>query len=174
MIKNRNRKSGRQKMIVYKQTLNAAKHVNKHGEIKVKHASKNEKERVITGCMHHDLKKNGMPKSRVIVHQDGTCTCRMCHATFSYKSKTKKEMKDEVKPVKDRVQLAKWTAQACGAVDQKTVDMYQQSLIILDKLPKVIARQNKIYSKTKAAKKKKRNNGYDSKSGSAYGQWERN
>ena len=96
----KNRKSGRQKMIVYKQTLNAAKHVNKHGEIKVKHASKNEKERVITGCMHHDLKKNGMPKSRVIVHQDGTCTCRLCHATFSYKSKTKKEMKDEVKPVR--------------------------------------------------------------------------
>ena len=72
----KNRKSGRQKMIVYKQTLNAAKNVNKHGEIKVKHASKNEKKRVLTGCMHHDLKKNGMPKSRVIVHQDGTCTCR--------------------------------------------------------------------------------------------------
>lgn len=168
----RNRNNRRHKLIVYKQTVNAAKNTNKHGEIKLKHVSKTEKKKVLSGCTHHDLKKNGMPKSRVIINQDGTATCRMCHATFPYKSKTKKDMKKICGAVTNVTNLAKWTAQASGAVDQKTVDMYQQTIVLMDKLPGVISKQNKIYSKTKAAKRKKRNNGYESKSGSNYGQWE--
>lgn len=171
MSRNRNT-TRKHKTIVYKQTLNAAKNTNKHGEIKVKHTTKTEKKKILSGCTHHDLKKNGMPKSRVITHNDGTGTCRMCHVTFPYLSKSKKEMKAECNKVIDTLQLAKWTAQASGAPDQKTVDMYQQGIVLLDKLPKVVARQNKVYAKTKAAKRKKRNNGQISKSGSEYGQWE--
>ena len=77
-----------------------------------------------------------------------------------------------VKPVADVVELAKWTLQASCVCDQKTANVLQQATLTLDRLPKIIAKENKMYAKTRQAKKKQRRNGYDSKSGSNYGQWE--
>lgn len=156
----------------YSQTREIDKNLDKHGELRLKHKNKEQKKKLKSGCMHHQLKKNGTPKSRVIINSDGTATCRICHKRFSYKSKTKKEMINIVKPAEDVVELAKWTLQASCVGDQKTADFLQQATLTLDRIPKVIAKENKMYAKTHQAKKKQRRNGYDSKSGSNYGQWE--
>ena len=166
------KKNNRPQIKVYDQTREICKNLNKRGELKLKHKDKEQKKKIKSGCMHHVLKKNGVPKSRVIVNSDGTATCRLCHKRFRYTSKTKKEMTTMVKPVADVVELAKWTLQASCVGDQKTANVLQQATLTLDRLPKIIAKENKMYAKTRQAKKKQRRNGYDSKSGSNYGQWE--
>lgn len=166
------RKHNRPQIKAYDQTKEVNRNLNKHGELKLKHKNKAQKKKLISGCMHHALKKNGTPKSRVFINSDGTATCRICGRTFRYTSKTKKEMKQLIKPVSDVVDLAKWTLQASCVGDQKTADFLQQTTLTLDRIPTIVARENKMYSKSKQAQKKRRRNGYDSKSGSDYGQWE--
>ena len=168
----RKKHNNRPQVRAYEQTKEICKNLNKRGELKLKHKDKDQKQKIVSACMHHMIKKNGNPKSRVIINSDGTATCRICGKRFCYKSKTKKEMKTMTKPVVDVVELAKWTLQASCVGDQKTANFLQQATLTLDRIPKVIAKENKMYAKTYQAKKKQRRNGYDSKSGSNYGQWE--
>ena len=165
--KSKNKKSAK----AFDETVRITKALNKNGQLNLKKKNKQERRELVANCMHHIVKKNGDVKMRLISNTDDTFTCRLCGARIPANGATKKELKDMCATLNGQLNFAQFIMQAGGIGDQKTASFLAKVKYELDRVPKIVTRIEKTYMKKSSTKKNKKNRGYDSKSGSKYGQW---
>lgn len=164
----KNKKPGK---YIYTQLENTEKRLNKRGEIKFNKLKKSEKKIAMAECVHHRKKKKGGIVSRVVVNGDDTVTCRICGQRFETNATPKDEIKKVSKKLISVINCHKYILQASGIKDQKMMDYMCQLQVLLMNMPKFMHQIQKVFVKSKAAKRKNNNNGND-RSCSRYGTWE--
>ena len=159
---------------IYEQVAFVAKFCNKHGRLKENKMSGKELRKARAACTHHQYTKDGHPKNRVTDNMDNTVTCRICGARFTMLIWEPKKLKKVAKQLQEQADVLKWCLAGIGDTchDQKTMDYLMELHYNLGIFHKISKRIQKMFQKTKAAKRKKNKDNFNvNKSGSSYGSW---